>query len=114
LLRAGVGVVAAGATFPWLATGGPAAAEGSASEPFPLPWLDQNLSHNQTPGPGQEPASFYHFQGQVARANKFTGGGTDGQGNRIAFGGATSDFSFMRGEFVYPDGQRRFGTFAHI
>jgi len=110
-----MGAAAAGLALPWLATqAGPVAADGSATEPFPLPWLDQNLSHNQTPGPGQEPSDIYHFQGRVSRSNKFTGMGTDNKGNRIAFGGATTDFGFMQGEFVAPNGTRQFGTFAHL
>ena len=81
--------------------------------PVPIPWLDRNGSHNQSPEPGQEPSNIYHFKGQVARTNDFTGMGTDHRGNRIAFGAKSTAFSLMRGEY-FAGRQARSGTFAHL
>lgn len=83
------------------------------SEPYPIPWLDKNGSHNQSPGPGMEPASIYHFKGHIARTNNFTGMGTDKKGNRLAFGAPSTDFSFMAGEY-YAARQPQQGIFSHI
>jgi hypothetical protein len=82
-------------------------------DPYPIPWLDRNGSHNQSPGPGMEPSSIYHFKGQIARANNFTGMGTDNKGNRIAFGAPSTDFSFMRGEY-FAARAPQVNTFTHI
>jgi hypothetical protein len=84
-----------------------------SKEPFPIPWLDKNGSHNQSPGPGHEPSNIYHFKGFVARCNGFTGMGSDNQGNRIAFGSASTDFSFMDGTYFAGRVQRT-GSFSHI
>ena len=83
------------------------------ADPFPIPWLDRNGSHNQSPGPEMEPSNIFHFNGRVARANDFTGMGTTGDGRRLAFGAKSTDFSFMDGEYVAGRETRR-GTFAHI
>ena len=83
------------------------------ADPFPIPWLDKNGSHNQSPGPGQEPSNIFHFNGRLARANDFTGMGTDGQGRRVSFGTKSTDFSFMQGEY-FAGRQARQGTFSHI
>lgn len=83
------------------------------ADPFPIPWLDKNGSHNQSPGPGMEPSNIFHFRGQVARSNDFTGMGTDNTGRRIAFGAKSSDFSFMSGEY-FAGRQSRRGAFGHI
>lgn len=83
------------------------------TEPFPIPWLDKNGSHNQSPGPGMEPSNIYHFKGHVARCNNFTGMGTDNKGNRLAFGSPSTDFSFMAGEYFAARGPRQ-GIFSHI
>ncbi len=83
------------------------------SDPFPIPWLDKNGSQNQSPGPGMEPSSIYHFKGHVARSNAFTGMGTDDRGNRIAFGAPSTDFSFMEGKY-FAGRQEHAGTFSHI
>jgi len=56
------------------------------ADPFPIPWLDKNGSHNQPAGPNLEPSHIYDFKGRVARCSTFTGMGTDNKGNRIAFG----------------------------
>jgi hypothetical protein len=61
----------------------PTTANGS-TDPFSIPWLDKNGSHNQPAGPNLEPSHIYHFKGRVARCSTFTGMGTDNQGNRIA------------------------------
>src|SRR5271154_2364177 len=53
------------------------------AQPYPIPWLDKNGSHNQPAGPNLEPSHIYHFKGQVARCSTFTGVGTDNKGNRI-------------------------------
>ena len=84
-----------------------------SKDPYPIPWLDRNGSHNQSPGPGMEPSSIFHFAGQVARANNFAGMGTDNKGNRIAFGAPSTDFSFMQGEYFAARAAQR-GTFTHI
>jgi hypothetical protein len=54
-------------------------------DPYPIPWLDKNGSHNQPAGPNLEPSHIYHFKGRVARSSTFTCMGTDNQGNRMAF-----------------------------
>lgn len=87
------------------------------ADPFPIPWLDRNGSHNQSPGPGMEPSNIFHFRGRVARANDFTGVGTvtagPGAGQRMAFGAKSTDFSFMEGEYFAGREVRR-GAFAHL
>lgn len=83
------------------------------TDPYPIPWLDRNGSHNQAPGPGMEPSSIFHFRGKVARANDFSGMGTDNQGRRVAFGAKSTDFSFMSGEY-FAGRQARQGAFGHI
>lgn len=83
------------------------------ADPFPIPWLDRNGSHNQSPEPGTEPSNIFHFNGRVARANDFTGMGTDNQGRRIAFGAKSTDFSMMQGEYFSGRVARR-GAFSHI
>jgi hypothetical protein len=84
-----------------------------STAPYPIPWLDKNGSHNQSPGPDQEPSSIFHFQGKVARANNFQGMGTDNRGRRIAFGAPSTDFSFMDGEYFTGRAAHQ-GTFTHI
>jgi hypothetical protein len=81
--------------------------------PFPIPWLDKNGSHNQSPGMNSEPSSIYHFKGQVARCNDFKGMGTDNKGNRIAFGAPSTDFSLLAGEY-WAGRMARMGLFSHI
>lgn len=81
--------------------------------PFPIPWLDKNGNHNQAPKDNVELSNIFHFKGKVARCAGFTGMGTDNQGNRLAFGTATTDFSFMQGEY-FAARQPQQGTFSHI
>ncbi|GAC1543991.1 MAG: hypothetical protein NVS3B16_11240 [Vulcanimicrobiaceae bacterium] len=121
-VRAGASIVAAGAA---IVPARNAFAEDSVgpghsqqidgtSDPFPIPWLDRNGSHNQVPAPNQEPAHIFHFRGDIARCNDFEGMGTDGRGNRTRFGGPTTDVGLMRGEYVATDGTVRTGTFLHL
>jgi hypothetical protein len=83
------------------------------SEPYPIPWLDKNGSHNQPAGPNLEPSHIYHFKGLVARSSTFRGTGTDSHGNRIAFGSPTTDFGLMQGEYWAARAAQQ-GVFAHI
>lgn len=83
------------------------------TEPFPIPWLDKNGSHNQPAGANLEPSHIYHLNGRVARCSTFTGMGTDNRGNRIAFGSPTTDYGVMQGEYWAGRTTQR-GTFTHI
>jgi hypothetical protein len=67
--------------------------------PYPIPWLDKNGNHNQSPAPNVELSNIFHFQGKLARCNGFHGMGTDNKGNRLAWGTPTTDFSYMAGEY---------------
>jgi hypothetical protein len=86
---------------------------GGNDEPYPIPWLDKNGSHNQA-GPGLEPSSIYHFKGRIARAAEFVGSGVDGAGNRLAFGSRTTDNSFMQGECWTSQRLARRGAWTHL
>jgi hypothetical protein len=83
------------------------------TDPYPIPWLDKNGSHNQPAGTNLEPSHIYHFKGRVARCSTFTGMGTDNQGNRIAFGSPTTDYGVMQGEYWAARAAQQ-GTFTHI
>jgi hypothetical protein len=83
------------------------------TDPYPIPSLDKNGSHNQPAGPNLEPSHIYHFKGRVARCSTFTGMGTDNQGNRIAFGSPTTDYGVMQGEYWAARTAQQ-GTFTHI
>jgi hypothetical protein len=83
------------------------------ADPFPIPWLDKNGSHNQPAGANLEPSHIYDFKGRVARCSTFTGVGTDNQGNRIAFGSPTTDYGVMQGEYWAARTTQQ-GTFTHI
>ena len=80
--------------------------------PYPIPWLDKNGNHNQSPMPNVELSNIYHFKGKLARCNGFHGMGTDGKGNRLAWGTGTTDYSYMAGEY-WAGRQARQGIFAH-
>jgi hypothetical protein len=67
--------------------------------PYPIPWLDKNGNHNQSPMPNVELSNIYHFKGKLARCNGFHGMGTDNRGNRLAWGTPTTDYSYMAGEY---------------
>ncbi len=83
------------------------------TDPYPIPWLDKNGSHNQPAGPNLEPSHIYHFKGRVARCSTFTGMGTDSRGNRLAFGSPTTDYGVMEGEY-WAARTAQHGTFTHI
>lgn len=83
------------------------------TDPYPIPWLDKNGSHNQPAGPNLEPSHIFHFKGRVARCSTFTGMGTDNQGNQFAFGSPTTDYGVMQGEYWAGRAVQR-GTFTHI
>jgi hypothetical protein len=90
---------------------GPTANGGT--DPYPIPWLDKNGSHNQPAGPKLEPSHIYHFKGKVARSSTFAGMGTENQGNRIAFGAPTTDYGVMQGEY-WAARAAQSGSFTHI
>src|SRR6516165_6977712 len=83
------------------------------TDPYPIPWLDKNGSHNQPAGPQLEPSHIYHFKGQVGRCADFVGMGTDNKGNRILFGTKTTDYGIMDGEYWAARAPQT-GTFTHI
>ena len=80
--------------------------------PYPIPWLDKNGNHNQSPMPNVELSNIYHFKGKLARCNGFHGMGTDNKGNRLAWGTPTTDFSYMAGEY-WAARQAHQAVFAH-
>jgi hypothetical protein len=80
--------------------------------PYPIPWLDKNGNHNQSPMPNVELSNIYHFRGRLARANGFHGLGTDNKGNRHAWGTPTTDYSYMAGEY-WAGRQAHQAVFAH-
>jgi hypothetical protein len=84
-----------------------------STDPYPIPWLDKNGSHNQPAGTQLEPSHIFHFKGRVARCADFVGMGTDNKGNRIAFGTPTTDYGFMQGEY-FAGRTPQTGTFTHI
>ena len=92
--------------------GRPMTANGG-TEPYPIPWLDKNGSHNQPAGPNLDPSHIYHFSGRVARCSTFTGMGTDNRGNRLAFGSPTTDYGVMDGEYWAARAPQH-ATFSHI
>ncbi|MFZ0705597.1 MAG: hypothetical protein WAM71_08350 [Candidatus Korobacteraceae bacterium] len=90
----------------------PIAANGG-TDPYPIPWLDKNGSHNQPAGPNLEPSHIFHFKGTVARCSTFTGMGTDNHGNRIPFGSPTTDYGVMQGDY-WAARTTQHGTYTHI
>ena len=80
--------------------------------PYPIPWLDKNGNHNQSPAPNVELSNIYHFKGKLARCNGFHGMGTDDKGNRMPWGTATTDFSYMAGEY-WASRQPHQAVFTH-
>ena len=80
--------------------------------PYPIPWLDKNGNHNQSPMPNVELSNIYHFKGKLARCSGFHGMGTDHQGNRLAWGTPTTDYSYMAGEY-WAARQAHQGIFTH-
>ncbi len=82
------------------------------TDPYPIPSLDKNGSHNQPAGPNLEPSHIYHFKGQVARSSTFTGMGTDNQGTPLS----SSDFAIWTllgcaGPGAWPHHQSRWEHF---
>ncbi len=80
--------------------------------PYPIPWLDKNGNHNQSPMPSVELSNTYHFKGKLGRCNGFRGMGTDNKGNRLAWGTPTTDYSYMAGEY-WAARQAHQAIFAH-
>jgi hypothetical protein len=80
--------------------------------PYPIPWLDKNGNHNQSPMANVELSNIFHFKGKLARCNGFHGMGTDNKGNRLAWGTPTTDFSYMAGEY-WAGRQARPTIYAH-
>ena len=87
-------------------------ASNGGSCPYPIPWLDKNGNHNQSPMANVELSNIYHFTGKLARCNGFHGMGTDNRGNRLAWGTPTTDYSYMAGEY-WAGRQARQAIFAH-
>jgi len=80
--------------------------------PYPIPWLDKNGNHNQSPAPNVELSNIFHFKGKLARCNGFHGMGTDNKGNRFAWGNPTTDYSYMAGEY-WAGRKAQQGIFTH-
>jgi hypothetical protein len=122
-LRTTVSVASAGSALLLLSADGVAANKrppksklltyNGSTDPYPIPWLDKNGSHNQPAGPNLEPSHIFHFKGRVARCAGFVGMGTDNKGNRIAFGTPTTDYGYMQGEY-FAGRTPQTGTFTHI
>lgn len=114
------GVAAAGVLAGSVALPGTASAIGATSmpeshPPYPIPWLDPNLHHNQVPkagGPATELSQIYHFKGQVGRA-LFAGSGTTNDGETLYIGQGT-DFGFSIGTYLSANGDAFQAAFAHI
>ena len=81
--------------------------------PYPIPWLDKNGNHNQSPAAHTELSNIFHFKGKLGRCAGFTGMGTDNEGIRMPFGTGTTDFSFMAGEYWAARKEQQ-GIFSHI
>jgi len=110
------GAAAVGWVLPRTSFAGPeeqAMTSNGGTDPYPIPWLDKNGSHNQPAGPNLEPSHIYHFKGKVARCSTFSGMGTDNQGNRIGFGTPTTDYGAMQGEYWAARAPQQ-GVFTHI
>src|SRR5216684_3178725 len=86
---------------------------GGSDEPYPIPWLDKNGSHNQA-GARLEPSHIFHFKGRIARCADFVGSGVAASGERLAFGLPTTDNSFMDGECWTSQRRVRTGAWAHL
>lgn len=114
------GLVTAGALAGSLASPGTASAVGATSTPeshppYPIPWLDPNLHHNQVPvagGPPTELSHIYHFKGKVGRA-LLTGSGTTHDGKTLYIGKGT-DFGFSVGTYLSANGDAFQAAYAHI
>lgn len=114
-LKGVAGAAAVGAAALWMprAAGANAGAV-SNFEPYPIPWLDMNLHHNQVPMPDAPPVELSHifnFSGKVGRA-LLSGKGTTSDGQTLYIGKGT-DFGYMRGEYLPANGDAQFGIFTH-
>ena len=117
----GLGLALVAALFPSVTAQGPSRSEtgpalfdyDGSKDPFPIPWLDANGSHNQVPGVEKEPSHIYHFKGLAARCNGFAGNGSDGAGNPVPFGTKTTDFGIMVGDY-YAGRTVHQGAFVHL
>jgi len=122
-LGTGAGLIAAGgATLltPARATNQAAQEPTGATDdfqPFPIPWLDKNLHHNQIPpAPGSlqyEPSHIYNFMGDVGRAPALQGQGQTNDGRTLYFSTGT-DYGYMRGRYISASGDMKLGVFTHI
>lgn len=120
LLTQGAGLGVAGMAAG--AAGLPAAARAAGATsvfddhlPYAIPWLDQNLHHNQVPTPGGPPTELshlFHFQGTVGRA-LFSGEGTTRDGRTLYIGKGT-DYGFSSGHHLAANGEIYRGSYAHI
>jgi len=114
-LRAGAAGAAALSTAPlWAPQDAAAAGATDDITPYPIPWLDKNLHHNQVPtpdGPSTELAHIYHFAGQVGRA-LFTGQGQTNTGETLYIGVGT-DYGYMRGAYLVGSGDTQHGLYSH-
>jgi hypothetical protein len=115
-LKGAVGAGALGAAAVILPR--PAFAEAGATDnfdPYPIPWLDMNLHHNQVPEPGGGPTELshiYNFKGAVGRT-LLSGEGQSGDGRTLYIGKGT-DYGYMSGEYLPANGEANFGSFTHI
>jgi hypothetical protein len=62
-------------------------------------------------GPGRDPSSIFHFDGQVGIA-LFNGTGTDDTGATVPY--LLADMRFMQGKYYGTNGQQYTGTFVFI
>lgn len=116
-LRVGAGLAAA--WLPAEVPGGVRRATADAGavgnfESYPIPWLDDNLHHNQVPEAGAPPVDLSHifnFKGQIGRA-LLAGKGTASDGRTLYIGEGT-DFGYMQGEYLPANGDAQFGIFTH-
>lgn len=119
-LGRGLGLVAASTVASTFGLPGAAYAAGATAppddtSPYPIPWLDPNLHHNQVPTPGGPPTELshiFHFKGQVGRA-LFTGEGKTGDGKTLYIGKGT-DYGYSSGTYLTANGDARVGAFGHI
>ena len=40
------------------------------TDPYPIPWLDKNGSHNQPAAPNLEPSHIYHFRNAIGSTHR--------------------------------------------
>ncbi len=84
-------------------------------EPYPIPWLDANMHHNQVPTQGGKPVDLshiWHFKGQIGRA-LLEGSGITGDGQTLYIGSGT-DYGYSQGNFITASGRVQAATFSHV